>query len=57
MTRYDNYKDVSWYEYVKEIPENWEILPNIAIFDERIKKNNKPEALLSVTISRGIIRQ
>lgn len=57
MRKYDNYIDVSWYEYTKEIPRNWDILPNIAIFDERIKKNNSNEELLSVTIGKGIIRQ
>lgn len=56
MIRYEKYKDVSWYEYVKEIPENWEVLPNVAIFNERRTKNNKDEENLSVSKYRGIIK-
>jgi type I restriction enzyme S subunit len=55
--RYNDYKPISSYYYVNEIPEDWELLPNIALFAERIKKNNINEELLSVTISKGIIKQ
>jgi type I restriction enzyme, S subunit len=56
MRKYDNYKDVSWYEYTKEIPKNWEILPNIAIFDERRVKNTENEENLSVSKYKGIVK-
>ncbi|PRP93751.1 Type I restriction modification DNA specificity domain protein [Bacillus sp. M21] len=39
------------------LPKNWRVLPNIALFDERISKGHNDEELLSVTISKGIIRQ
>lgn len=56
MNRYKTYKRVS-FDYFDELPEGWELLPNIAIFDERIQKGFVDEELLSVTISKGIIRQ
>lgn len=56
MQRYETYYPVD-FDYVKELPTGWQLLPNIAIFDERIQRGNVDEELLAVTISRGIIRQ
>jgi len=56
MKKYNKYIKVV-FDYFDEIPEGWKLLPNIAIFDERIQKGYENEELLSVTISKGIIRQ
>jgi type I restriction enzyme S subunit len=45
------------YDYARELPEGWQLLPNIAIFQERIERGYENEELLSVTIGRGVIRQ
>ena len=56
LPRYENYKD-SGIEWLGAIPENWEILRNFSVFQER-KEVNKPDMeLLSVTIEKGIIKQ
>ena len=39
------------------VPEHWDVLPNRAIFDE-VKDRDRPDAdMLSVTITKGVIRQ
>ena len=53
---YNKYQPVE-YDYVSEIPEGWQLLPNIAIFQERIERGFIDEELLSVTIGKGVIRQ
>ena len=53
---YEKYNPVN-YDYVMQLPEGWELLPNIAVFDERISKGHTDEELLSVTIGKGIIKQ
>lgn len=53
---YNTYNPVA-YDYVRQLPEGWELLPNIAIFEERIERGHINEELLSVTIGRGVIRQ
>lgn len=53
---YDKYQPVS-YDYVAEVPEGWQLLPNIAVFEERIERGFIDEELLSVTIGKGVIRQ
>jgi len=45
------------YDYATQLPECWQLLPNIAIFQERIERGHTKEVLLSVTIGRGVIRQ
>ncbi|TVQ18860.1 MAG: restriction endonuclease subunit S [Bacteroidetes bacterium] len=45
------------YDYVSQLPEGWKLLPNIAIFQERIERGHEDEELLSVTIGRGVIKQ
>ncbi len=56
MNTYPKYKPVT-FEYVKQIPEDWQLLPNIAIFEERNEKGHINEELLSVTIGKGVIKQ
>ncbi len=53
---YDSYQLVE-YDYVSKLPEGWQLLPNIAIFQERIERGFTDEELLSVTIGRGVIKQ
>lgn len=45
------------YDYAKALPDGWQLLPNIAIFQERIERGHINEDLLSVTIGRGVIKQ
>ena len=51
--RYRNV-DVDW---IENIPENWKILPNRALFEERSEKGDGTLELLSVTQDRGVIKQ
>jgi len=53
---YTTYQPVQ-YDYVSQLPEGWKLLPNIAIFRERIERGHENEELLSVTIGKGVIRQ
>lgn len=55
-SKYSEYESIN-YDYVNEIPKGWKLLPNIAVFDERIQRNSDLEQLLSVTISKGVILQ
>ena len=54
--KYKRYKD-SGVEWLGEVPEHWEVRRNLGVFDERKECNQPEEELLSVTVSRGIIRQ
>lgn len=56
MNTYPTYKPIA-YDYVQQLPSDWQLLPNIAIFQERIERGHINEELLSVTIGRGVIRQ
>ncbi|MBO1224628.1 MAG: restriction endonuclease subunit S [Candidatus Scalindua sediminis] len=56
LEAYKNYHPVQ-YDYVSELPEGWQLLPNIAIFQERIERGFIDEELLSVTIGKGVIKQ
>ena len=43
--------------WLGDVPEHWEVLPNRAVFTE-IKERDHPDAdMLSVTITKGVIRQ
>lgn len=53
---YSKYYPVA-YDYVTQLPDGWQLLPNIAIFQERIERGYENEELLSVTIGRGVIKQ
>jgi type I restriction enzyme S subunit len=45
------------YDYLAALPDGWKLLPNIAIFQERIERGYEKEELLSVTIGNGVIKQ
>jgi type I restriction enzyme, S subunit len=53
---YPKYKDagVLW---LGKIPEHWKVLPNRALFAEVKERDQPEEQMLSVTITKGIIRQ
>lgn len=53
---YNTYTPVA-YDYVSQLPQGWKLLPNIAIFQERIERGFVNEQLLSVTIGKGVIKQ
>jgi type I restriction enzyme S subunit len=53
---YPEYKD-SGVPWLGEVPEHWDILPNRAFFTEVNERNYPHEEMLSVTITRGVIRQ
>ena len=53
---YKKYNSVV-YDYASELPDGWQLLPNIAIFQERIERGHINEELLSVTIGKGVIKQ
>ncbi len=56
LQAYEQYQPID-YDYVKQLPVDWRLLPNIAIFQERIERGHSNEELLSVTIGKGVIRQ
>ena len=56
LPAYEQYQPID-YDYVKQLPVGWRLLPNIAIFQERIERGHSNEELLSVTIGKGVIRQ
>lgn len=53
---YAEYKE-SGQEWIGRVPNHWSVLPNRAIFDEVKDRNHPKEEMLSVTITRGIVRQ
>lgn len=53
---YKAYKTIK-YDYATKLPEGWQLLPNIAIFEERIERGYENEELLSVTIGKDVIKQ
>jgi len=53
---YNKYNAIA-YDYTTQLPEGWQLLPNIAIFKERIERGHINEELLSVTIGKGVIKQ
>lgn len=53
---YPAYKD-SGVPWLGEVPEHWEVLPNRALFTEVKDRNHPDEQMLSVTITKGVIRQ
>ncbi|MEA3452555.1 MAG: hypothetical protein U9Q83_11740, partial [Bacteroidota bacterium] len=56
LQAYKNCQSVQ-YDYIEKLPNEWQLLPNIAIFQERIERGFIEEELLSVTIGKGVIRQ
>lgn len=53
---YPEYKE-SGVPWLGKVPIHWEVHPNRALFYERNTKNNNNKELLSVTITKGVIRQ
>jgi len=53
---YSEYK-VSDQDWFGSVPLHWSVLPNRAIFEEVKDRNHPDEEMLSVTITRGIVRQ
>ena len=44
-------------QWLGQVPKHWEVMPNRALFEEIKNQNHPNEPLLSVTISKGVIRQ
>ena len=53
---YPAYKD-SGVEWLGEVPEHWDILPNRAVFQEKKDRGFPDAEMLSVTINLGVIPQ
>jgi len=53
---YPDYKE-SDQQWLGQIPSDWSLLPNRALFDEVKERDCPNEEMLSVTITRGVIRQ
>lgn len=56
MMAYPAYKD-SGVPWLGDVPEHWDVLPNRALFAEVKERNHPDEEMLSVTITKGVIRQ
>lgn len=56
LRQYPEYKD-SCQPWIGAVPRHWDVLPNRALFKERIEKNHANEQMLSVTIGKGVISQ
>ena len=52
---YEKYRSVK-YDYVSQLPVDWELLPNIAIFQERKERGTENEEILSISAIRGIVK-
>lgn len=53
---YPEYKPTAQ-AWLGEVPQHWSVLPNRALFTEVKDRNHPDEEMLSVTITRGIVRQ
>lgn len=53
---YAEYKE-SGHRWLGSVPKHWSVLSNRALFDEVKDRNHPKEEMLSVTITRGIVRQ
>jgi hypothetical protein len=53
---YAEYKE-SGQKWLGRVPKHWGLLPNRALFEEVKDRNHPSDEMLSVTITRGIIRQ
>src|ERR1700693_517387 len=43
--------------WLGRVPEHWSVLPNRAIFEEIKDRNHPDEEMLSVTITKGVVKQ
>ncbi len=53
---YAEYKP-SFQAWLGDLPQHWSVVPNRALFAEVKDRNHPDEEMLSVTITRGIVRQ
>jgi type I restriction enzyme S subunit len=53
---YPEYKE-SGQGWLSSVPKHWSVLPNRAVFGEVKDRNHPDEEMLSVTITKGIVRQ
>jgi type I restriction enzyme S subunit len=53
---YAEYKE-SGLPWLGDVPQHWSVVPNRALFVEMKDRNHSDEEMLSVTITRGIVRQ
>jgi len=53
---YAEYKE-SGAQWLGEVPRHWSVLPNRAVFAEVRDRDHPDEMMLSVTITRGIVKQ
>lgn len=53
---YPEYRELGQ-AWLGAVPKHWEVLPNRAIFGEVKDRNHSDEEMLSVTITKGIVRQ
>ncbi|MFZ4439295.1 MAG: hypothetical protein ACOYOS_12765 [Syntrophales bacterium] len=53
---YPEYK-ASSQTWLGEIPQHWSLMPNRALFSEVKDRYHPDEEMLSVTITKGIVRQ
>ena len=44
-------------KWLGQVPEHWKVLPNRVLFEEVKERDHPKEQMLSVTISKGVIRQ
>ena len=44
-------------DWLGEVPEHWEVLPNRAVYEEVKERDRPEETMLSVTITQGVIHQ
>ena len=56
LTPYPAMKD-SGVPWLGEVPKHWKVLPNRALFAEVKERDHPEEQMLSVTITKGVIRQ
>jgi type I restriction enzyme S subunit len=52
---YKKYNAIS-YDYATELPDGWQLLPNIAIFQERKERGTENEENLTISAIRGIVK-
>jgi type I restriction enzyme S subunit len=52
---YNKYNAIA-YDYAKQLPEGWQLLPNIAIFQERKERGTENEENLTISAIRGIVK-
>jgi type I restriction enzyme S subunit len=53
---YSDYQETGAY-WLGQVPKHWSVMPNRAIFEEVKDRDHPTEEMLSVTITRGIVRQ